>query len=241
MPLYLRTKIHHSKRLQLQRSCFLKANRGVGNNGVAMAKNNTKAKCWCKCFGRYSPQELKAIYLSKHEPSTSSYLSKHEPSTWIENNIYQTTWTINIFIHIPSQRNPMPQQVFLPQILLRGHGCLCSVHPRPPWPPGAAPPRGRGLWGLPSAAVRCLGSREPEAEAGGQNPTERRGEKFWDKFWAPQKSKFWKLLPLKILPELQEHCAFETSWGHRVGSKKLFSLVFYRSRVSHVCNQDGLG
>ena len=73
--------IHHSKRLQLERSCFLKANRGVGNNGVVMAKNNTKH--WCKCFGRYSPQELKAIYLSKHEPSTSSYsyLSKHEPST----------------------------------------------------------------------------------------------------------------------------------------------------------------
>ena len=66
----LQTKIHHSKRLQLERSCFLKANRGVGNNGVVMAKNNTK--CWCKCFGKYSPQELKAIYLSKHEPSTSS-------------------------------------------------------------------------------------------------------------------------------------------------------------------------
>ena len=88
MPLYLQTKIHHSKNLQLERSCFLKANRGVGNNGVVMAKNNTK--CWCKCFGRYSPQELKTISTKKLEPSTSSFT-------------------------FHSQRNPMSHEVFPPK------------------------------------------------------------------------------------------------------------------------------
>ena len=88
MPLYLQSKIHHSKNLQLERSCFLKANRGVGNNGVVMAKNNTK--CWCKCFGRYSPQELKTISTKKLEPSTSSFT-------------------------FHSQRTPMPHEVFPPK------------------------------------------------------------------------------------------------------------------------------
>ncbi len=94
----------------------------------------------------------------------------------------QITWTINIFIS-RSLHNGIPclKEVFPPQILLRGHGPTCSVHPRPPRPPGAARPRRRGLRGLPSAAVFGLGSREPEAEAAGQNPNGTKGRKNSEK------------------------------------------------------------
>ena len=150
MPLYLQTKIHHSKRLQFERSCFLKANRCVGNNGVVMAKNNTK--CWCKCFGRYSPQELKAIYLSKHEPSTSSF-------------------------HLPFTTESHPSRGFSPKssseatavLVLRIHGRL-----------GLQEPLRHGVVAVGGCEVqRCSasGAADPRRKPQGRTQTERRGEK----------------------------------------------------------------
>ena len=125
-------------------------------------------------FGWFSPQKLKKS----------------------ENNIWQKTWTTSRFrLH----SLPKASWGFPTNILLRGHGCVGSVHPRPPSPRGAAGPRNRGLAQLPSAAVFGLGSRGPRPSHG-QNPAERRGEKIRRKFWAPQKSKFRKLWPLKNPP-----------------------------------------
>ena len=55
----------------------------------------------------------------------------------------------------------------------------------------------------PPKAAACSGvkPREPRAEPDGTE-----GEKNSEKILAPQKSKFWKLWPLKILPGLKEHC-----------------------------------
>ena len=183
MPLYLQTKIHHSKRLQLERSCFLKASRCVGNNGIVMAKNNTK--CSCKCFGKFSNK-----------------LWKQYPSKNLNHQHLHFTF--------PSQRNPIPQEVFPPQILLRGHGCLCSVHPRPPRPPGAAPPRRRGLCGLPSAAVCSLGSPRTRGQAAGQNPNGTKGRKTLRKNLGTSK--------VKVL----ENC------GHSKSSMDLRNIVCLR-------------
>ena len=77
------------------------------------------------------------------------------------------TYTINIFIHFLTTESP--------KILLQGHGPLFPVHPRPPWPRGAAGPRNRGHCRLPSAAVCCLRSRAPRPSHR-QNPNE--GEKI---------------------------------------------------------------
>ena len=119
------------------------------------------------------------------------------------------TYTINIFIHFLTTESP--------KILLRGCSCLCSSHPRSPWPRGAARPRNRGLRRLPNAAVFCLRSRGPRPSRR-QNPTERT-EKNYETILMPQESKFWKLWPLNFLPGLNEHCGFEMSWSHRVGWK----------------------
>ena len=97
---------------------------------------------------------------------------------------------------------------FLPNILLRGHNCFCSLHPRLPSPPGAAGPRNRCLWRLPRAAVCCLRSRGPRQATGRTQPNE--GEEIRRKFWAPQKSKFWKLWPLTNPPWTWETLCF---WG----------------------------
>ena len=65
----------------------------------------------------------------------------------------------------------------------------------------------------PLAAAQCSGvsPREPRTrgQAAGQNPHGTKGRKSLRKFWAPQKSKFWKLWPLKILPGLKEHYALD--------------------------------
>ena len=49
------------------------------------------------------------------------------------------------------------------------------------------------------------------AQALQAEPDGTEGEKNFEKILAPQKSKFWKLWPLKILPGLKEHCGFEMS------------------------------
>ena len=144
----------------------------VGTIIVVFTNNNTKH--WCKCLDTLSKQ-------IKQYPPKSGTIS--EPST--------SSFT-------SSRRNPKASWGFPTNILLRGHGPVCSVHPRPPSPPGAAGPRNRDLFGMPRAAVCCLGSRGPRASHR-QNPTEWRGEIF-QKFCAPQKSKFWKFWPLKNPP-----------------------------------------
>ena len=74
------------------------------------------------------------------------------------------------------------------QILLRGHGPFCYVHPRSPSPEGAARPRNRGLARLPNAAVFCLRSRGPRPSRR-QNPTERT-EKTMRQFWCLKSQSF---------------------------------------------------
>ena len=94
----------------------------------------------------------------------------------------------------------------------------------------------------PNSAAMCSGvlpqERRPEAKPQAE-PYGRKGRKTLRKFWAPQRSKFWKLWPLNLLHELKEHCDFEMSWWHRVGWRPLLPLAFCWSRVSHVCLQSG--
>ena len=49
------------------------------------------------------------------------------------------------------------------------------------------------------------------AQALQAEPDGTEGEKNFEKILAPQKSKFWKLWPPKLLPELKEHCGLEMS------------------------------
>ena len=128
-----------------------------------------------------------------------------------ENNIWQKTWTINISSTSTFRLHSLPRAT---QILLRGHGRLCSVHPRPPSPPGAVRPRNRGRWGLRSAAVLCLGSRSPRPATGRTQRNE--GEKVWDNFGRLKSRSFGNCGHSKILPGLKEQCALEvfmtSSW-----------------------------
>ena len=103
-------------------------------------------------------------------------------------------------------------------ILLRGHGPR-SLNPPPPSPRGAAGPRNRCLCGLPSAAVCCLGSGGPEAKPRAE-PNGTKGRKFGESCWCLKSRSFGNFSHSKILPELQEHCAFEdvlmtSSWLKR--------------------------
>ena len=96
----------------------------------------------------------------------------------------RNTWTINI--SSTSSQRSHASRGFPPQILLRGHGAHCSVHPRPPSPRGAAGPWNRGRSRLPNAAVFCLRSRGQAAGRTQQNE----GEKNSETILVPQKSKF---------------------------------------------------
>ena len=155
--------------------------------------NDTNRKCWCKCLGTLAHFSYEVIHKIHETPEPSTFRPLH-------NGI------------------PCPKR-FPPNILLRGHGRLCSVHPRPPSPRGAAGPRNRGGWGLPSAAVWSLGSRGPSSSHW-QNPTERGGEKFSENFGHLKNQSFGNCGHSKILPGLKEHCAFEMFWWHRVGWKR---------------------
>ena len=116
-------------------------------------------------------------------------------------------WTINIFIHF---------------LTTESQGLMRFPHQYPPPRPRPAPSctstaafasRSRSTTESRSLrAAKCSGvlPREPRPEAKPQaEPNGTRGRKILRKFWAPQKSKFGKLWPLKTLPELKEHCAFE--------------------------------
>ena len=146
---------HSISRLQslIQRD----SNSKCRNNILVLTKNNTKH--WCKCFGKFSNK-----------------LWKQYPSI----NLNQQ----HLKIHSRSLHNdPMPEEVLPPQILLRGNDPNCSVHPRPPSPPGAAPPRRRGRSRLPCAAVFRLGSPRTRGGSRRAEPKRNEGEKkFWENF-----------------------------------------------------------
>ena len=81
-------------------------------------------------------------------------VKKYPPKSWTISEPSTSSFT-------SSQRKPKASWGFPTNILLRGHGCLFSVHPRPPSPREAVWLRNRGLRRLRSAVVRCLGSRSP--------------------------------------------------------------------------------
>ena len=126
-------------------------------------------------------------------------------STKTESNTYPKKNLNHQHLHFtfPSQRNPMPQEVFPPKssseatavFVLHIHGRL-----------GLQEPLHHGIVAFPGCEVqRCpaSGAADPRRKPPGSTQRERRGEKLWEKIWAPQKSKFWKLWHLKILPGLK--------------------------------------
>ena len=123
---------------------------------------------------------------------------------------------------------------FPPNIVLRGHGRVRPSHPGPPSPQGAAGPRNRGLWGLPSAAVSSLGSRGPRPSHG-QNPTERRGEKFGENFGHLKSWSFGNCGHSKILPGLKERCGFEDvlmTWSWLKNDEKSVGYLTFQAKVT---------
>ena len=139
------------------------------NNIVVLTNNNTKH--WCKCLDTLSKQikqyPPKSGTIS--EPSTSSFTSQRNP---------KASWG---FTPISSSE---ATAVF---VLLRVHSRLRLQEPLD-----------HGIVAVQGCQVqRCSasGGRSPRPSRR-RNPKERRGENS-EKTWAPQKSKFWKLWPLK--------------------------------------------
>ena len=151
-------------------------------NDIVVFTNN-KTKHWCKCLDTLSKQikqyPPKSGTIS--EPSTSSYTSQRNP---------KASWGFP-----PQYPTPRPQ----PNLSSTSTAAFAS--------------RSRSTtesWPLRAAKSSGVLPREPRPEAKPQaEPNGTRGRKILRKFWAPQKSKFGKFWPLKILPELKEHCAFE--------------------------------
>ena len=85
---------------------------------------------------------------------------------------------------------PLPQEVFPPQILVRGHGPVGPLHPPLPWPREAAAQPTRRHSKLRNAAVFCLGSRGPEAQAPQAEPNRTEGRKTLRKFWRLKSESF---------------------------------------------------
>ena len=149
-----------------------------GAENVKATKNTT---CWCKCFLADSLHKnwkhLKTISDKKLKPSTFRPLPHF------------------VFIHFPAQRNPKASWGFPTNILLRGHGPVCSVHPRPPSPPGAA-----GVASLGCQEQRCCasGAAARGQATGRTQPNE--GEKFSKNFVHLKSQRFGKFWPLKNPP-----------------------------------------
>ena len=211
-PKYYQTKI-------VNRTCLVCT---LEQKGCRKRKGNQKnTKCWCKMVqayvGWFSPQELKAIYTKQLEPSTSSF---HVPFT-TESHASRG---------FPSP-NPPPRP--RPELLCASTAALAS--------------RSRSATASrPSRAAQCSGvlPREPRTRGGSRRAEPKRNEgekKFWKKFGHLKSRKFWKLLPLKILPRFKLTLYVWDVLRTSSWLKKLLPLVFYRSRVSHVCNQDVLG
>ena len=148
---------------------------------MVITKNNRKS--WCKCLGTLAhfPKEVIHKIYETLEPSTSSFTS----SQW------------NSMFHEVYPPNPRPR-------------------PRPNAPFASTVAfASRSRWTMeswPLTAAKCSGvsPQEPQPEAKPRaEPNRTKGRKSLRKFWAPQKSKFWKFWTLKILPGLTEQCGFE--------------------------------
>ena len=156
-----------------------------GNTHIYVFTNNN-TKHWCKCFDTLS-NKLWKQYPPKtgtiSEPSTSSFSSPATESRGL--------------MRFPHQYPP----------------------PRPrPWRlsfASTAAFASRSRWtteSWPWMAAMCSGvlPQEPRPEGShGQNPTERRGEKFGEKFGCLKSRSFGNFGHSKILPELREQCGFE--------------------------------
>ena len=133
-------------------------------------------------------------------------------------------WNINIFIHFLTTESQglmrFPHQYPPPRPRL-SLSCTSTV---------AFASRSRSTTeSRPLRAAKCSGvmPQQPQPEAKPQaEPNRTKGRKILRKFRAPQKSKFWKLWPLNLLPELQERCGFEMFWWHRVGWKNCCLWLF---------------
>ena len=199
--------------------------------GAENVKARKNTKCWCKCFfGWFSPQKLKISESNIWQKTwTINVVHKQQHPTSVQmfwhafQKIMKTISTKNLnhrhLNSLPLTTESQGLKRFPHQILLRGHGWFCPSHPRPPSPPGAAGPRNRGRCGLPSAAVFGLGTGGPEAKPRAE-PNGTKGRKFGESCWCLKSRSFGNFGHSKILPELQEHCAFEdvlmtSSWLKR--------------------------
>ena len=176
-----------------------------GVGTVGITKNNTKYQC--QKFWQNTFHKI--VEYLKLEPST--------------------------FHPLPHVKIPLPQEVFPPQILVRGHGRLCSSHPPPPWPRWAAarPTRGR------SWAAKCSGVLPREDVAPWPKPANRtqrngRGEKLWENFGTSKdlKSQSFGNCGHSNSSLKFKHCCFEMSWGHRIALTKTVCLWYSIEAVS---------
>ena len=137
--------------------------------------------------------------------------------------------------HFPSTLHPLPPTI----LCLRD---VCTLNPRPRPRPSAsfasmAALASRSLsttesWA--SQAAKCSGvePREPWPKAKPQT-----GEKS-EKFWAPQKSKFWKVWSLKLPVNLRDIVVLKSSsWLKRMLLSVQYPLVFHWRHISHVASQ----
>ena len=100
------------------------------------------------------------------------------------------------FIHFLTWRSHCLKR-FPPKSFVRGHGHVCSPHPRPPWPRWAAGGPKRGPSQLRSAAVSCLGKPRPQGpKPAGRTQRNGLGEKPLREFWVSQKISKVKVLEI---------------------------------------------
>ena len=131
-------------------------------------RNNTKH--WCKCFDTLSTK------LWKQYPPKS--------------------WTINIFMHFTTEchgimRFPSPISSFEATAPVRPVASTARLRLQEPLDHGIVAVEGCQV------QRRFASGAAVRRPSHGQNPNRNEGEKnIWEKFWAPQKSKFWKLWPL---------------------------------------------
>ena len=213
------TKLYNYQNKIVNRTCLVCT---LEQKGCRKRKGNQKnTHCWCKMVQVYfvwlSPQELKTI-------STKHLNHQHLHFTF------------------PSQRNPMPQEVFPTKssseatavFVLHIHGRL-----------GLQEPLHHGNVAESGChdVQRCpaSGAANPRRKPQGRTQTERSGEKVWENFGHLKSRSLGKLWPLKILPRFKLTLYVWDVLRTSSWLKKLLPLMFYRSRVSHVGNQNVLG
>ena len=146
--------------------------------------------------------------------------NKNPPKPWTMNqfNISSISSQPSHCLKTFSPANPRPRP--RPYLLFASTAALAS----------------RSHWTInswPFEAAQCSGvvPREPRPPKPAGRTQGNQGGKSFEKNLAPQKSKFWKLWPLKNLHGLKEHGGFEMSWGYR---------VVWKTWCLWHCSQDGL-